>query len=138
MKAKDGEVVLEKSFENLTKQTLSVDVKEILLWDVESPNLYEVCMTLQKGEYVLDTFISRIGFRTAEFKKDGFYLNGRKFKIRGLNRHQSYPYVGYAVPKHMQQFDAQILKRELGCNAVRTSIIHNRIILLMHVTNWGF
>ena len=121
MKAKDGEVVLEKSFENLTKQTLSVDVKEILLWDVESPNLYEVCMTLQKGEYVLDTFISRIGFRTAEFKKDGFYLNGRKFKIRGLNRHQSYPYVGYAVPKHMQQFDAQILKRELGCNAVRTS-----------------
>ena len=34
--------------------------------------------------------IDRIGFRRAEFKKDGFYLNGKKIKLRGLNRHQSY------------------------------------------------
>lgn len=61
------------------------------------------------------------GFRKAEFRSDGFYLNGRKFKIRGLNRHQSYPYVGYAMPASMQRLDADILKNELGLNGVRTS-----------------
>ncbi len=50
-----------------------------------------------------------------------FYLNGKKVKLRGLNRHQSYPYVGYAMPESMQRMDADILKYELGVNAVRTS-----------------
>lgn len=54
------------------------------------------------------------GFREAGFRKDGFYLNGKKLRLRGLNRHQSYPYVGYAAPASMQIFDADILKKELG------------------------
>lgn len=54
-------------------------------------------------------------------RQDGFYLNGKKVKLRGLNRHQSYPYVGYAMPESMQRMDADILKYELGVNAVRTS-----------------
>ena len=62
-----------------------------------------------------------MGFRTAEFKADGFYLNGRKTFLLGLNRHQCYPYAGYAVPEALQREDARILKEELGCNAVRTS-----------------
>lgn len=55
------------------------------------------------------------------FKSDGLYLNSRKLKIRGLNRHQSFPYIGYAMPESMQIMDADILKYELGLNAVRTS-----------------
>ena len=41
--------------------------------------------------------------------------------MRGLNRHQSYPYMGYAAPESLQREDARILKEELCCNAVRTS-----------------
>ena len=63
----------------------------------------------------------RFGFRTVRFESDGFYLNGEKLKIRGLNRHQAYAYVGYAMPKSVQELDAEILKNELGVNAVRTS-----------------
>jgi len=55
------------------------------------------------------------------FKEDGFYLNGEKLKLRGLNRHQSYPYVGYAMPRSMQELDAKILKEDLGVHLVRTS-----------------
>ena len=65
--------------------------------------------------------VTTFGIREAVFKKDGFYLNGRKLRIRGLNRHQSFPYVGYAMPKSMQRLDADLLKKELGLNAVRTS-----------------
>ncbi len=91
------------------------------LWDVEEPTLYTLVTELWEGETLLDRTETRLGFREAEFRADGFYLNGRKRKLVGLNRHQSYPYVGYAMPKSMQRFDAEILKRELGLNAVRTS-----------------
>ena len=70
---------------------------------------------------LLDCQETTFGFRTAEFKADGFYLNGKKTFLRGLNRHQSYPYVGYAAPEALQREDARILKEELSCNAVRTS-----------------
>ena len=70
---------------------------------------------------MLDKTVTVFGFREAQFRRDGFYLNGRKLKIRGLNRHQCFPYVGYAMPESMQKRDADLLKRELGVNAVRTS-----------------
>ena len=90
-------------------------------WDVDSPKLYTLETVLYDGSAPVDCVRTRIGFRTAEWKADGFYLNGRKVKLLGLNRHQSYPYVGYAMPRSMQRMDADVLKKELGLNAVRTS-----------------
>ena len=97
-----------------------ITVNEAKLWSLDAPNLYELTMTLRNGDKE-DTFTTKFGFRDAVFKTDGFYLNGEKIKLRGLNRHQCWPYVGYAMPKSMQQMDADILKNELGLNAVRTS-----------------
>ena len=103
------------------KLKLTARTGQARLWDVECPNLYKLRTELYEGDRLMDSVTVNIGFRKAVFKKDGFYLNGRKLKIRGLNRHQSYPYVGYAMPRSMQQLDADILKYELGLNAVRTS-----------------
>ncbi|MBQ8952171.1 MAG: glycoside hydrolase family 2 protein [Eubacterium sp.] len=91
------------------------------LWDIDNPVLYELRTDLIQDGKVIDQRTDTIGFRQAVFRMEGFYLNGRKVKIRGLNRHQSYPYVGYAMPESMQKWDADILKKELGLNAVRTS-----------------
>ncbi len=96
-------------------------VSGITEWHPEHPVLYTLRAELVRGGVVVDVLETKFGFREAVFKKDGFYLNGAKFKIRGLNRHQSFPYVGYAMPESMQKFDADILKKELGVNAVRTS-----------------
>lgn len=113
-----GEIqIKERSKEVETKW----EIESVELWDIENPALYEVKTELTKQGAMLDEVVICFGFRKAEFLKDGFYLNGRKVKIRGLNRHQSYPYVGYAMPKSMQCLDADILKYELGVNAVRTS-----------------
>ncbi|MDD6039031.1 MAG: glycoside hydrolase family 2 TIM barrel-domain containing protein [bacterium] len=103
-------------------QKFSAKIKQVQLWDIDDPVLYELLSQLvdENGELV-DERITRFGFRKAVFLEDGFYLNDRKVKIRGLNRHQSYPYVGYAMPKAPQILDARILKQELGVNAVRTS-----------------
>ena len=93
----------------------------VKLWDIESPSLYELKTQLVLDDKVVDEVKETIGFRSSEFRKNGYYLNGRRIKLRGLNRHQSYPYVGYAMPESMQRHDAKILKEELALNAVRTS-----------------
>ena len=93
----------------------------VKLWDIENPKLYEIKVNLLKDSEVIDEYKDTFGFREAEFRPDGFYLNGRRVKLVGLNRHQAYPYVGYAMPQRVQEKDAEILKYELGLNIVRTS-----------------
>lgn len=101
--------------------TLKNLVFGITPWDTEKPVRYTLITRLYQGKELLDTHEMKIGFRDAEFRSDGFYLNGKKLKLRGLNRHQAYPYVGYAMPRSMQEMDADVLKYELGLNTVRTS-----------------
>lgn len=92
----------------------------ITLWDLKTPALYTLSVTSDTAAGQ-DTAEFRFGFRSAEFTTDGFKLNGKLLKLRGLNRHQSFPYVGYALGKSAQVQDAEILKHELHLNMVRTS-----------------
>lgn len=123
----------QESWRLLCEQTVSADttgdkkialtaaITDPLLWDTEEAHLYILKTQLYQDNTLLDETETTFGIREAVFKNDGFYLNGRKLRIRGLNRHQSFPYVGYAMPKSMQRLDADLLKKELGLNAVRTS-----------------
>ena len=88
---------------------------------LDHPALYDLVVTLERGGAEIDRATRRIGFREAVFKPEGFFLNGRRLALRGLNRHQAWPYSGYAMPARAQRRDAEILKRELGLNIVRTS-----------------
>jgi beta-galactosidase len=95
----------------------------VALWTLDRPALYTVEVSLTAAGDVVDLACSRFGFRTAEFRAvdGGFYLNGQRLKLFGLNRHQTYPYIGAAAPARLQRQDADILKYELACNVVRTS-----------------
>ena len=104
-----------------TKQPLGdmvslTDLGAIELWSLRHPKLYDVVVRLADS----DEYRTRIGFRHAEFTGKGFYLNGEHIKLRGLNRHQTFPYVGGAMPWRAQRRDAQIL-RAAHINLVRTS-----------------
>lgn len=102
--------------------TLRLDnVGSIELWDLKSPKLYRVEVRLLEGEHVLDSDSRRIGFREAKFTPQGFSLNGKIVKLRGLDRHQTFPWVGQAMPGRVQRRDAFILRQSLKCNIVRTS-----------------
>ncbi len=116
----DGENIIAEQSCDFDAKVLKLKwkVTGLKLWDIDSPNLYTLRVSLNDGADVREI---RFGVREVKFKTDGFYLNGKKVKIRGLNRHQSYPYVGYAMPASAQRSDADILKYELGCNLVRTS-----------------
>lgn len=119
----DGTKVLVQSKKEASEKiSVTLTATDAKPWDIEHPNLYTCKVSLlDVSNEVVDTKEVRFGFRTAVFKGNDFFLNGKKVFLRGLNRHQSYPYIGYAAPKSLQVEDARILKRELGCNAVRTS-----------------
>lgn len=123
-KVVDGErTVFERSYKekNINKMVREESHIEITRWTLDDPKLYHFETVLKIGGEVVDSLTTRFGYRDMKFSFEGFSLNNEKVKLIGLNRHQSYPYVGYAMPKRMQQLDAEILKYELGCNIVRTS-----------------
>lgn len=89
------------------------------LWDIESPNLYKLELSVNN-----DTPISiNFGIRTIEFDSEkGFKLNGRNIKIKGVCAHQDHAGLGAALFDGMNEYRLKKLK-ELGCNAFRTA--HN-------------
>ncbi len=93
----------------------------VKLWDLKSRNLYSTRVRLRNGAQLLDEDSRRFGFREAQFTDHGFELNGKVIKLRGLDRHQTFPFVGQAMPGRAQRRDAQILREKLRCNIVRTS-----------------
>ena len=112
---RDGNRVLATASGPAPELTLS-NLGDIQLWSLSTPKLYHVVAKHGNDEYT-----TRIGFREARFTPKGFTLNGEHIKLRGLNRHQTFPYLGGAMPARAQHRDAIVLKKELKLNLVRTS-----------------
>ena len=120
--AADGKVVATASTALAGAET-TVDISGLQgldLWDIGNPVLYQLTAEIETSGGK-DKLSSRFGFRTAEYTPEGFLLNGKPLKLRGLNRHQCWPYTGYAMGKRAQEKDADIMKYDLRCNIVRTS-----------------
>ena len=94
---------------------------DIELWSPASPALYDLTTTVSVPGTGTHSVQQRIGFREAAFRPDGFFLNGQRLKIFGLDRHQLFPYTGMAMPARVQRRDAEIIKNDFNCNMVRCS-----------------
>lgn len=127
----DGEKALAKATQKVAASDTTTEptshviafgkLSGIELWDLQKPKLYKVKVQLLRGQDVVDEDQRRIGFREAQFTDHGFELNGKVIKLRGLDRHQTFPFVGQAMPGRVQKRDAHILRKQLHCNIVRTS-----------------
>lgn len=94
-----------------------------LRWSVASRHLYELEVTVNEkcSDEPLEKRCLRFGLRTVTFSRsEGLQLNGERIRPRGVNRHQDYPWTGYALPAHAQRQDAIRLK-EAGFDYVRLS-----------------
>ncbi|MDQ6834937.1 MAG: hypothetical protein M3016_02010 [Actinomycetota bacterium] len=92
----------------------------VTLWSPSSPKLYQVKAMITANASSHSMAVTT-GFRQATFQADGFYLNGHRLEIFGLNRHQLFPYTGMAASARLQRRDAELLRNELNCNMVRCS-----------------
>ncbi|KJD34746.1 beta-galactosidase [Tamlana nanhaiensis] len=102
------------------KQRITANWKDVKTWDPESPNLYNLTLTLKnKKGTILHSKTTTIGFRTLEFlKKDGIYLNGKKIVMKGINRHSIWPESGRSTSKDISILDVNLIK-DMNMNAVR-------------------
>ncbi len=105
---------------NVISYTGKINLKTPQLWSPSDPNLYDLKIDVIYAHDTIARQVLKVGIRKAELKPDGFYLNGSKLFLSGTNRHQEYPYVGYAVPDNAQKRDAQLIK-DAGFNFVRLS-----------------
>ncbi len=96
-------------------------IRSPILWNLNNPYLYTISVCLKSEGEISDIHCVKTGFREVSCTPEGVFINGNKVKIMGLNRHQSFPYTGYAMGKRAQEKDAEILKEFLNVNTVRTS-----------------
>ena len=103
------------------KINADIEVKQPKLWSPDSPSLYTLRVkVVTKGEE-LDSKDVKVGIRTFSITaQEGFTINGNPLNLRGTNRHQEYPYVGYAISDNASYRDAWKIKMA-GFNIVRLS-----------------
>ena len=127
LQAPDGSITgtSEKTFlpSGNTLCQLSGSVKDPLLWSPDSPHIYTLVCQLTRNDKILDECRLPVGFRQLAFSPvNGFQLNGKSLKIKGVCDHHTAGAVGAAVPDDLLHYRLKLLK-EMGCNAIRTS--HN-------------
>ncbi|WAJ72395.1 glycoside hydrolase family 2 protein [Catenovulum adriaticum] len=125
---------------------LTTQVKDHQLWSPEYPTLYEVKVDLRKDGQVISRYTQGFGFRTFELRRqDGFYLNGKKIRIKGVNRNVFDPISGRAVSTQKVWDDARAIK-SANINLVRSHLPPTTefmeacdalgLLVITELTNW--
>ena len=103
------------------KTTLTQSFQNVKLWNAETPNLYQVVVSLNDSRGLIHSRTQRFGFRTMEVRKsDGIYVNGKKVMLRGSNRHTLVPETGRTTSKAVSISDVKLMQ-DMNMNAVRMS-----------------
>jgi hypothetical protein len=90
-------------------------------WSAESPSLYQLTVTLSARGVEGHRVHQRFGFRSVEVRpRDGVYLNGRRIRFRGVNRHSFWPESGRTTSPDLSRSDVLLMKN-MNMNAVRMS-----------------
>jgi len=116
VKAPKGTTVEQQLTDNSGKE---VDLAAVKPWTAETPNLYNLMITLKQGNKVLEVVRQRVGFRHIEIKGGQLLVNGQPILIKGADRHELDPDGGYIVSVERMIQDIRIMK-QLNINAVRT------------------
>lgn len=95
-------------------------LKHVDSWSAEDPNLYTLLLKLELNGECICVKSCRIGFKRVEIRGNVLYLNGKKLKVKGVNRHDFDPDHGWAIPHERIRQDLFLMKRA-NINAIRTS-----------------
>ncbi len=111
---------------------IEIKLDNPVLWNAENPYLYSLLLKTDQ-----EVICEKVGFREISIINSVVYLNGKKVKIRGVNRHDSSPYVGPAVSYEHVRHDLVLMKQH-NINAIRTSHYPNAPYFLEMCDRYGF
>lgn len=110
-------------------QVLRFSVSNISLWSPDAPNLYNLEFDLKQQQEPSDHFQATIGFREFATRGQDFFLNGKKFFIKGIFRHDMYGNEGLTLTPSQMESDIADIK-SLGANFVRLGhYAHHRQVI---------
>jgi len=95
-------------------------IEKPLLWSPETPNLYKVVTEVYENGNIVDTYETVFGVRTIEINRNGFFLNGKLYPVKGTCNHQDFAGIGVALPDKINEYKIKLLK-EMGSNGYRCS-----------------
>ena len=116
----NGEVLAEEVCQALKNSEITFKKLSVQEWNAEIPKLYELYITLYKGDNEVMTIRQYVGFKNIEIKDAVFYFNGKKIKLKGVNHHDTHETKGYAENFNDLEKDVKLMK-EFNVNCVRTS-----------------
>jgi len=120
LKNKQNKTIMAGSVSVKKSATIQEIINNIRLWDIRAPYLYQLSVKLYHKNKLQDEYKLGLGFKKFEIRKRQFFLNGRRIKLWGVNRHEDYPGEGRAVSKASMEKDIKIFK-QFGIYFVRTS-----------------
>ncbi|MBR0036762.1 MAG: DUF4982 domain-containing protein [Bacteroidales bacterium] len=120
----EGNALAQASAEvNRSMETnLVLTLRDVKLWSPEQPALYTLVTELKEGDKVWDRKETKVGIRSIEYTAEGFKLNGKVRKFKGVCLHHDLGPLGAAFNKDAFRRQVRLLQ-EMGCDAIRTS--HN-------------
>ena len=123
----DGSRVLAELSESINIENGAELVQEfslggIELWSVDNPKLYTARTVVTNPDGRKAVYETPFGIRSAEFRPDGFYLNGEKTFLKGVCLHHDAGALGAVWNTTAWERRLTMLK-DMGCNSIRTS--HN-------------
>lgn len=95
-------------------------IQKPLLWSPETPTLYKVLTEVSENGNVIDTYETTFGVRKIEINRNGVFLNGKLYPVKGTCNHQDFAGIGVALPDKINEYKLKLLK-EVGSNAYRCS-----------------
>ncbi|WP_111707629.1 glycoside hydrolase family 2 TIM barrel-domain containing protein [Lutibacter citreus] len=102
------------------RQTTEI-IDDFRLWSPSDPYLYRAVSVIYLNGKAVDFVENKFGFRSIKLVDgQGLLLNGEPFFMVGVNRHQSYPHIGDAVPNSMH-YEAALNYKKAGINTIRLS-----------------
>lgn len=100
---------------------LSFDIRSPKLWSADQPDLYRLRVDVSQNGKITDQYTEKVGLRDIRFDaNEGFFLNGKNTKLKGVCIHHDAGALGAAVPREVWARRLRILK-DVGCNAIRMS-----------------
>ena len=124
LRAPNEEVVFSETVETTlescgeSRLTLTEQVPSPMLWSAETPNLYELLVTVREENGIEDGFVQKVGIRDVAIRDGVLEVNGNPVMIKGANRHEHNPDTGHYVTEEQMLRDIELLKKH-GFNAVR-------------------